>query len=121
MRYILDTCVLLWMLEGNKGKLREFTSIIEDVSNELVISVVSYWEITIKTALRKLEILCDWFDSIEETELIWLNLEPKHIHQLENLPLIHHDPFDRLLIAQSKAERMKLLTHNEKVRQYEII
>ncbi len=120
MRYLLDTCVLLWILDGNIGKLKEFTEIIEDISNELVISVVSYWEITIKTALGKLEIPRNWVDSVEETGLIWLNLEPKHLQQLESLPLIHHDPFDRLLIAQAKVEHMRLLTRDEKVMQYDL-
>lgn len=118
MRYLLDTCLVLWILEGNRSKLKDFITIIEDPANELAISVVSYWEITIKQALGKLEISNTWTDSVEETGMFWLNLEPKHIRQLEKLPLIHHDPFDRLLISQARAEQMTLLTCDDKVRQY---
>lgn len=118
MRYLLDTCLILWTLDGNIKKLKDFISIIEDPTNELAISVVSYWEITIKKALRKLEIPEGWTSAIEETGMSWLNLEPKHIQQLEKLPFMHHDPFDRLLISQAKAEQMIMLTSDEKILQY---
>ena len=119
MRYLLDTCVLLWTLENNRGKLKDLITIIENPSNELAVSVVSYWEITIKKALGKLVLPCNWIEVLDETGLFWLNLEPKHIQQLESLPLIHHDPFDRLLISQAKAEQMILLTVDEKIMQYQ--
>lgn len=119
MRYLLDTCIMLWTLNGNKNKLKDFITIIEDPTNELAISVVSYWEITIKKALGKLEIPDDWTDVIEESGMFWLNLEPKHIQQLEKLPLVHHDPFDRLLISQARAEQMTMLTSDDKILQYQ--
>jgi len=116
---LLDTCIILWTLDGNRRKLKDFISIIEDPSNELAISVVSYWEITVKKALGKLEIPDNWTDVIEETGMFWLNLEPKHIQQLEKLPFIHHDPFDRLLIAQARGEQMIVLTSDDKILQYQ--
>ncbi|MEI8366587.1 MAG: type II toxin-antitoxin system VapC family toxin [Parachlamydiaceae bacterium] len=119
MKYLLDTCLVLWMLDGNKQKLKKFSSIIEDPANELAISVISYWEITIKKTLGKLEIPDNWTNAVEETGLVWLNLEPKHIQQLETLPPIHHDPFDRLLISQAKAEQMIILTSDDKILQYQ--
>jgi PIN domain nuclease of toxin-antitoxin system len=118
MKYLLDICMVLWTLEKNEEKLKKFIAIIEDPVNELAISVVSYWEIAIKKALGKLDISKDWTDVIEETGLIWLHLVPKHIAELEKLPLLHHDPFDRLLISQSKVEQMALLTHDKVVLQY---
>lgn len=119
MRYLLDTCVLLWTLEDNRAKLKDLITIIENPSNELAVSVVSYWEITIKKTLGKLVLSDNWTEVLDETGLFWLNLEPKHIKQLESLPLIHHDPFDRLLISQAKAEQMILLTIDEKIMQYQ--
>ena len=118
MRYLLDTCMLLWTLKENKQKLKKFITIIEDPANELAVSVISYWEIAIKKALGKLEVSNNWPDLVEETGLVWLNLEPKHIAKLEKLPLLHHDPFDRLLISQAKVEGMTLLTHDKVVLQY---
>lgn len=120
MKYLLDTCVLIRALEENIAKLGSLAAIIEDLNNEIAISVVSYWEITIKSSLGKLEIVPNWIDYIDETGFYWLNLEPKHISFLENLPMIHNDPFDRLLISQAKAEQMKLLTTDKKILQYDI-
>lgn len=120
MKYLLDTCLVLWILEHNHHKLKNFISIIEDPAHELFISVVSDWEITIKKGLGKLEISDDWTQFIEETGLIWLNLESKHIRYLEKLPFIHQDPFDRLLISQAKVEKMTLLTSDKKILQYQI-
>ena len=120
MRYLLDTCVLLWAL-GDLNKLPiEFLRILENPSNEVAVSVVCYWEIAIKKGLKKLEIPDDWADKIEKTGFSWLNLEPKHIRQLEKLPLLHKDPFDRLLVAQAQVEKFKFLTLDEKILEYAI-
>lgn len=118
MKYLLDTCMLLWILEENRNKLKKYISIIEDPTKMLAVSVISYWEIAIKKALGKLEIANHWIDLIEETGLVWLHLEPKHITKLEKLPLLHNDPFDRLLIAQAMVEEMTLLTHDKMILQY---
>lgn len=118
MRYLLDTCTLLWAL-GDINKLPiEFLKILEEPSNDVIVSVVCYWEVVIKKSLGKLEIPEDWVDKIEKTGFFWLNLEPKHIRQLEKLPLLHKDPFDRLLIAQAQFEKLKFLTLDEKILKY---
>lgn len=118
MNFLLDTCVLLWFLEGNKGKLGPFMDLIEDSENDIVISVVTYWEIAIKSKLGKLKLPSNWFEAIDNGEFYWLNLEPKHIKHLEMLPLLHNDSFDRLLIAQSFVEQRKLLTSDSKILLY---
>jgi PIN domain nuclease of toxin-antitoxin system len=118
MKYLLDTCVLLWALEGNQKKLNKFYELIEDSSNSIFVSVISYWEITIKKALGKLVAPDDLIEIIEQTGFSWLNLDVSHIKELEKLPMLHHDPFDRLLIAQSNATQLKLLTLDEKILNY---
>jgi PIN domain nuclease of toxin-antitoxin system len=118
MKYLLDTCVLLWFLEENKKQLGPFLEWIEDPNNEVILSVVNYWEIVIKCSLGELDLPSDWFQSVENSGFVWLNLEPKHIKQLETLPSYHRDPFDRLLICQSLAEQCKLLTRDEKILRY---
>jgi PIN domain nuclease of toxin-antitoxin system len=121
MKYLLDTCVLIWSLEDNQAKLGSLATIIKDLNNEIFVSVISYWEITIKSSLGKLEIAPKWAELIDETGFIWLNLIPKHLSCLENLPMIHNDLFDRLLISQAQTEQMKLLTLDKKVLQYDSI
>jgi PIN domain nuclease of toxin-antitoxin system len=121
MKYLLDTCILLWVLSDDENLPKEFLKIIEEPANQLLVSVVSYWEIVIKKGLRKLDIADDWIDKMDETGLTWLHLEPKHIQQLEKLPLLHKDPFDRLLMSQAKSENIQFLTVDEKILMYQTI
>lgn len=119
MRYLLDTCLFLWMLEGNRKKIKVFLDKVEDPQNDLLISVVSYWEIVIKRSLGKLEIADGWTATLEEMGVSWLLLEPAHLDHLEKLPPLHNDPFDRLLISQAMAEKIELLTLDKKILQYQ--
>lgn len=118
MRYLLDTCTLLWALENNTKKLGKSLDIILNNHNYIAVSVVSYWEIAIKKALGKLNSPNNLIETVEESGFIWINLEPNHIKQLEMLPNLHHDPFDRLLIAQAMSDNFQLLTSDEKILQY---
>lgn len=115
MKYLLDTCVLLWFLEENKKRLGSFLECIEDPSNDVAISVINFWEIAVKSSLGKLTLPRDWFEAVADGGFLWLNLESKHVKQLEMLPPLHNDPFDRLLISQALVEQRKLLTRDEKV------
>ena len=118
MKYLLDTCVLLWSLEGDYAKIPHFIEIIKNPDNYIAVSVVSYWEIVIKKSLGKIKMPDNLLDTVQKTGFTWLNIELRHISALEKLPLIHNDPFDRLLIAQAQAEGFKLLTTDEKILQY---
>lgn len=121
MKYLLDTCVLLWALEGDFLKLADFTEIIRNEDNLIIVSVVSYWEIIIKKKLGKLEVPDGLLEAIETLGFIWMNVEIKHVEQFEKLPLLHHDPFDRLLISQALSEGVQLLTHDQKILQYNLL
>src|SRR5688572_27269382 len=101
MIYLLDTCVILWVLQNDRKKIKDFILILENPEAEFLVSVVSYWEIVIKKSLGKLVVPDNITDLIEQTGFSWLNLEVAHIKAIEALPLIHNDPFDRLLIAQA--------------------
>lgn len=116
--YLLDTCVLIWALEGNQEKLGAMYDTLADESIEIFVSVVSYWEIVIKKSLKKLSAPDDLLERVPESGFSWLHVEPQHILALETLAQLHHDPFDRLLIAQSQATSLKLLTLDQKILQY---
>ncbi|HSX20947.1 MAG TPA: type II toxin-antitoxin system VapC family toxin [Gammaproteobacteria bacterium] len=118
MKYLLDTSVLLWCLADERVKIAEFMHIINDDRNYIAVSVVSYWEIAIKKGLGKLTAPNNLVDIVEESGFAWINLETKHIEQLEKLPAIHTDPFDRLLVAQAKADCFTLLTTERILAQY---
>lgn len=117
-KYLLDTHVVIWILENDEKQLGNFIDILTDSSNSFFVSIVSYWEIVIKNSIKKLTIPQNMVAKVKESGMVWLNINFEHIDHVKNLPLIHHDPFDRLLVAQSKVEDMKLLTRDTKVIQY---
>ena len=120
MKCLLDTCVLLWVLEENTPKLKDFLPIIMNPQNQMFVSLATYWEIAIKRKLGRISFKSDidLAALINESGFLWLSIETRHIDALHTLPLIHHDPFDRLLLAQSKVDGLDLLTADEKILRY---
>lgn len=123
MRVLLDTHAFLWLVWGkNLSDLAKTT--FEETGNDIYLSAASYWEISIKISLGKLEVTPDWvvrFDQeIVVNSIRWLPITKEHCQQLLYLPRIHNDPFDRLLIAQAKVEAMTLLTADTNIQQYPI-
>jgi PIN domain nuclease of toxin-antitoxin system len=114
MRLLLDTHTFLW-LDGSPEQLSATAlAACEDPTNQLYLSVVSAWEIQIKHQINRLQLEVPLAEMIQgqqdANELSILSVELPHIYALEQLPLHHHDPFDRLLIAQAKAEQMPLVS-----------
>lgn len=112
MRLLLDTHVLLWALDdpGRLGKKNR--SLIE--RSEVLVSVASLWEISIKAGLGKLKIEPQQlFDAIEPSGFDVLPVQAAHAIEVFSLGALHGDPFDRLLVAQAISERMTLLTFDE--------
>ena len=117
MRVLLDTHVLLWSLsEPSKlsGSMRKKIN-----AAEVYVSAASIWEISIKSAVGKLaanpaEIL----SAIEPAGFSLLPISGEHAAKVAELPLLHKDPFDRLLLAQAAVEPMMLLTNDEALRGY---
>ncbi len=117
-KYLLDTCIFLWMLSGNGKKLGEFIKIIENENNIIFVSIASYWEIMIKKSLGRIEANNDIKIVTEDSGLLWLDIKHSHIDYLEKLPNIHKDPFDRLLISQARVENLIFLTSDERLLSY---
>ncbi len=114
MRFLLDTHIFLW-LNDEPAKLSPALHLIcDDPANELFISLVSLWEIQIKQQLGKLKFDVPWQQMLKiqqkDNGLVLLPIKLQHIATLETLPLIHRDPFDRLLIAQAIQEEMTILS-----------
>ncbi len=120
--YLIDTHVLLWML-FKKEKLSDRVIELINDSDYLVFSVVSLWEISIKQSLGKLE----FKQSIKEIErlclghgILLLNITGEYCEALKQLPPIHSDPFDRMIIAQAMTEKLTIITRDEKIHQYPV-
>lgn len=116
--FLLDTCVLLWTLQGNMEKIKKFIPILSNEKNIIYVSVASYWEIMIKKSLGRIEVEDNLASAIEESGFLWLNIKLPHIDHIATLPKIHNDPFDRLLIAQALCEDMEIITTDDAILDY---
>jgi len=104
----LDTNVFLWWRDESPRLPTRVGDQIRDPSNEIVISITSFWEIAIKRALGKIRFLEDFEEVMADEEFELLSVTYAHLHSLAGLPHHHRDPFDRLLIAQALIERMPI-------------
>jgi PIN domain nuclease of toxin-antitoxin system len=89
----------------------------------VAVSVVSYWEVVIKVGLGRLSIpdpIGWWAQAVKALAAQELPVRAKHVDALVALPPFHKDPFDRLLIAQAKAEDYGIVTHDQTIAQYPI-
>lgn len=117
---LLDTNVLLWFFAGDERLSVDVRRSIENDPGNYVVSVVSFWEIAIKRQIGKLTTDLDVPQVVKDAGFITLDIATAHIYGYESLPLIHRDPFDRMLVAQSKIERVPLLSGDLKLKEYEI-
>lgn len=113
------------MVFGERGNFsKKAIRFLEDEGNALYLSAVSAWEIGIKSALGKLEISPGFEKWIPEVLLqmggYQLPISVPHALAVAGLPLIHKDPFDRLLIAQARVESMVILTPDPLIRKYDV-
>jgi len=123
MRLLVDTHALIWYLEGNKMLSAGRREVIVNANNEIFVSVVSLWEIAIKSSRGKLTISRSLSDIILQLDMQAINIlgiERGHVLQVEKLPFHHHDPFDRMIIAQAKVEFLTIITHDRAFAAYDI-
>ena len=113
MRFLLDTHLLLWWLAGSPSLSREAYSLIEDPEIPIFVSAVSHWEIWLKVSLGKLRLPEDFATRLKAQPFENLPLTGEQAEGLATLPWHHRDPFDRMLVAQAKRERLTLLTADE--------
>ena len=104
MNLLLDTHVLLWWLDDNPTISSKAKNAIADKNNLVFVSAVVVWEIRIKQALGKLDLPKNFRDVLDSQPFEDLPISAFHAHAVYELPDIHRDPFDRMLIAQAKAE-----------------
>ena len=120
MRFLLDTNALLWWRDGSSTLSKRAQDEIRDPANDVTISIVSWWEIAIKRSLGKLQFLEVFEDVMADEGFSLLPISYSHLSSLEKLPQSHRDPFDRLLIAQSLAENIPVVTNDRKFADYGI-
>jgi PIN domain nuclease of toxin-antitoxin system len=123
MKLLLDTHTFLWW-DSDPNRIPAATlSLMQESNNELLVSLVSFWEIQIKTQLGKLTLKTTLSSIIleqqKENGILILPITLPHILELDNLPQYHKDPFDRLLIAQSRQENAMIISKDSTFNQYD--
>jgi len=121
VRFLLDTHLVLWA-SGQSDRLpRVVRELLDDSSNTFVFSVASIWETAIKHALKRADFVDDPVsvrNSLFDVGYVELPIIGAHAAAVANLPLIHRDPFDRLLVAQAMVEGITLLTADPVLARY---
>jgi PIN domain nuclease of toxin-antitoxin system len=112
MRYLLDTCALIWFLSNDQEHMPSTVmDVVENETNEVHVSVASIWEISIKSNIGKLELPLGITDiDLVERGFDILEINFAHATGVRELPLAHRDPFDRLMISQCKIEGLTAIT-----------
>lgn len=114
MRLLLDTHALIWWVSSSEQLPKPVLDFLEDAENHLFLSVASIWEIQIKCQNGKLELgkpLAQLISNQQASNgLTVLLVEPSHVYALQNLPDVHRDPFDRIMIAQAIVEDLAFVS-----------
>jgi PIN domain nuclease of toxin-antitoxin system len=122
MRLLLDTHTFLWWVSDSRELSRRARSAIARAGNECLVSVASCWEMAIKASLGKLTLEVGLERFLPEQMAVngfrELPIELRHVVRVGRLPFHHHDPFDRLLAAQSLEEALAIVSRDAVFRRY---
>ncbi|MBA3347149.1 MAG: type II toxin-antitoxin system VapC family toxin [Actinobacteria bacterium] len=120
LNLLLDTSVFIWWVTADERLGTRARAAMADPASSVFVSAVSAWEIAIKRALGKLDLEGDVGDLIEREEFEELPIRVVHALAAESLPPHHRDPFDRMLIAQSRREGMLLVSGDRVMTRYDV-
>lgn len=121
MKLLLDTHIALWAVSDDLRLPTKARELIAAPRNLIWVSAVSIWEISIKHGLGRGDMPVSGVEALEyfrQSGYRMLPVSPEHAAAVGTLPAHHQDPFDRLLVAQSLAEPLRLLTHDTAVARY---
>ena len=121
MRVLVDTQILLWQITDDERLVSRLRAVLEERSNDIVVSDVSIWEVVIKHSTNRLTISPHDVEGLINANVYSrLDISRAHILGVGALPPVHRDPFDRLLIAQAIVEDIPILTADKKFAAYPV-
>jgi PIN domain nuclease of toxin-antitoxin system len=123
MRYLLDTHAIIWFFENSSDLPQKIKEIIKRPENDIYLCSASLWEIALKLNLEKLKLnftLDELLNDIKNRDFDILQIEDAYLMGLSSLPLIHKDPFDRLIISSAIAEDLTIITIDENIQKYAV-
>jgi PIN domain nuclease of toxin-antitoxin system len=124
VRILLDTHIALWAIVEDRRLPRHARTLIGDRENSIIVSAATIWEIAIKHAAARGKadaVPMSGSDALEDflaAGYEMLSVSPAHAAAVDSLPMIHRDPFDRILIAQAISEPARLLTADRRMAGY---
>lgn len=122
MKLLLDTHILLWLLTGDSRLSFRIRESIGDPANDLYVSIASFWEAAIKIGKGHLRVpgggVESMFSYAAGTGISVIPIRTEHLIQLQTLPMLHKDPFDRIIFCQSQVERMVLVSNDRRMLAY---
>lgn len=120
MRVLLDSQVMVWWMGKPDRISRETLQIITDPRNPVYISAASVWELGIKVANGNLTLPEKYLESLMNDGFATLDVTMRHAQVSADLPMIHSDPFDRVIIAQARSDDLVLISADRHIRRYNI-
>lgn len=120
MRLLLDTHILLWWLADDPALPGRAADVVADPSTEVLVSAATAWEIAIKRAAGRLEAPDNLLDALDASGFGTLAITAFHTIAAGNLPPHHADPFDRMLVAQARAEELTLVSVDTRIAAYDV-
>jgi PIN domain nuclease of toxin-antitoxin system len=121
MKFLLDTHALLWWLADDNQLGRRARELVEDPGNDVLISMVSLWEIAVKARIGKLQAdIGEITGAVQQEGFTLLDIAMTHLLTLAGLPMHHRDPFDHLLIAQAITEDATFISEDRNTARYPV-
>jgi PIN domain nuclease of toxin-antitoxin system len=125
MKYLLDTCALIWLVNGDSQPSPEAVRLCADVESQLFVSAASAWEIALKAARCKLSLSLPpeawWRRALRQHSLEELPVTSRIAIAAAALEAIHNDPFDRILIATAAEHDMRILSPDRVIGRYRTV
>jgi PIN domain nuclease of toxin-antitoxin system len=119
LKLLIDTHAAIWWLAGDTRLSGAARAAIADAGAEAGVSVASVWEASIKRAAGRLK-GPDLAAALSTAGLPFLRIDERHAKVAGELPLMHRDPFDRMLVAQASVERLSIVTADEQIPRYDV-
>jgi len=124
LKLLIDTHAALWLFNEHENLPASVKEHLLNEANELYISIASAWEIAIKHSLGKLLEFNGgvkrFLLAVRDYPIELITVLPQHVEKVEELPYIHRDPFDRIIIATAMCENMSIITSDENIRCYNV-
>jgi len=121
MRFLVDTHIFLFLINADDKLDKNIINTLENPSNSIYISMASLWEIVVKVNIGKLPLtrnINELYELLNKKSILVLNIQKQHLDIHLSLPLIHKDPFDRLIISQAISDDLTLITDDQHIKDY---